>query len=138
MAPTFRLRIEQIQLSHLYISSAKLASVMRFFEEGKQDVLEPIPIKEIDGLLVATDGHTRLLAWFLNDYEEVECEWEDTEMDWEEYRICVQWCREEGIQTVADLKNRIISPEDYEVLWLDRCRVMQQALETSRSRNSMQ
>jgi len=134
MAPTFRLGIDQIQLSQLYISSAKLASVLRFFEEGRQDILEPIPIKEIDGKLVATDGHTRLLAWSPNGYEEVECEWEDTEMDWEEYRICMQWCREEGIQTVADLKNRIISPEDYEMLWLGRCRAMQQQLEMKRAR----
>ena len=133
MAPSFWLRIEQIQLSQLYISSAKLASVMRVFEEGKQDALEPIPIKEIDGMLVATDGHTRLLAWFLNGYREVECEWEDTEMDWDAYRVCMQWCREEGIQTIADLKSRIISPEDYEVLWLDRCRAMQQQLEMKRA-----
>ena len=138
MAPTFRLRIEQIQLSQLYISSAKLASVVRVFEEGKQDALEPIPIKKIDGMLVATDGHTRLLAWFLNGHREIECEWEDTDMDWDAYRVCMQWCREEGIQTIADLKSRIISPEDYEVLWLDRCRAMQQALEMSRSRSNTQ
>ena len=133
MAPSFWLRIEQIQLSQLYISSTKLASVMRVFEGGKQDALEPIPIKEIDGMLVATDGHTRLLAWFLNGHREIECEWEDTEMDWDAYRVCMQWCREEGIQTIADLKSRIISPEDYEVLWLDRCRAMQQQLEMKRA-----
>ena len=133
MVPTFRLRIDQIQLSQLYISSAKLAGIMRVFEDGNESNLEPVPIKEIDGVLVATDGHTRLLAWFLNGHEEVGCEWEDTEMDWDAYRVCMQWCKEEGIQTVADLANRIISPEDYEVLWLDRCRVMQHALEMKRS-----
>jgi hypothetical protein len=132
MAPTFQLRIDQIQLSQLYISSAKLAKVMRVFDEGNEHILEPIPIKEIDGMLVATDGHTRLLAWFLNDHEEVDCEWEDTEMDWDEYRVCIQWCREEGIQSVANLANRIISPEEYEVLWLDRCRTMQAELEAHR------
>jgi hypothetical protein len=133
MAPTFQLRIDQIQLSQLYISSAKLASVMRVFEEGNENILEPIPIKEIDGRLVATDGHTRLLAWFLNGHEEVDCEWEDTEMDWDAYRVCMQWCEEEKIQTVADLANRIISPEDYEVRWLERCRIMQEDLEMKRS-----
>jgi len=133
MVPTFRLRIDQIQLSQLYISSAKLAGIMRVFEDGNESNLEPVPIKEIDGVLVATDGHTRLLAWFLNGHEEVGCEWEDTEMDWDAYRVCMQWCKEEGIQTVADLANRIISPEDYEALWLDRCRVMQHALEMKKS-----
>ncbi|RDE15638.1 MAG: hypothetical protein C4K48_03410 [Candidatus Thorarchaeota archaeon] len=138
MAHTFSLRIDQIQLSQLYISSAKLADVMSAFENKLEGSLGPIPIKEIDGKLVATDGHTRLLAWHLHGYEEVDCEWEDTEMDWEAYRVCMQWCREEGIQTVADLNNRIISPEDYKVLWLDRCRVMQHALEMKNHRNNVQ
>ncbi len=133
MSPTFQLRINQIKLSQIYVSSAKLESVMRVFEEGNESILEPIPIKEIDGRLVATDGHTRLLAWFLNDYEEVDCEWEDTEMDWDAYRVCMQWCEEEGIQTVADLANRIISPQEYEILWLERCRIMQEDLEMKRS-----
>jgi hypothetical protein len=133
MAPTFRLRIDQIRLSQLYISSAKLASVMKVFEDGNENILEPIPIKGIDGMLVATDGHTRLLAWFLNGHDEVDCEWEDTDMDWDEYRVCMQWCKDEGIQTVADLADRIITPEEYEVLWLDRCRIMHEDLEMKRS-----
>ena len=129
----FLLSIDQIQLSQLYISSAKLAIVMKAFESGNEKELEPIPIKELDGNLVSTDGHTRLLAWYLHDYTEVECEWEDVEMDWEAYRICVQWCREEKIDTIADLKDRILDSEEYQVLWLDRCRVMQEELQTSRS-----
>jgi len=106
---------------------------MSVFEVGNEIFLEPIPIKEIDGQLVATDGHTRLLAWFLNGHQEVECEWEDTEMDWDEYRVCIQWCKEEGIQSVADLAKRIISPENYEVLWLERCRIMHDDIEMKRS-----
>ncbi|MHA1135175.1 MAG: hypothetical protein ACTSSE_01670 [Candidatus Thorarchaeota archaeon] len=128
----FLLLIDQIQLSQIYISSVKLAEVMKAFESGKEDELEPIPIKEIDGNLVSTDGHTRLLAWFLHGHKDVACVWEDTEMDWDAYRICVQWCEQEGIGTIADLKDRILGPEEYQVLWLDRCRVMQDELKESR------
>lgn len=128
----FLLSIDQIQLSQLYISSAKLAAVMKVFESGNEKELEPIPIKELDGNLVSTDGHTRLLAWYLHGYKEVECEWEDLEMDWDAYRICVRWCREKNINTIADLKDRILDPEEYQVLWLDRCRVMQDELQASR------
>jgi len=128
----FLLSIDLIQLSQLYISSAKLAAVMKVFESGNEKELEPIPIKELDGNLVSTDGHTRLLAWYLHGYKEVECEWEDLEMDWDAYRICVQWCREENIDTLADLKDRILEPDEYQILWLDRCRVMQDELQASR------
>lgn len=130
----FLLPIDQIQLSQIYISSAKLTEVMKIFESGNEDELEPIPIKELDGNLVSTDGHTRLLAWHLHGYKEVQCVWEDLEMDWDAYRICVQWCGDEGIETIDDLKDRILDPEEYQVLWLDRCRIMQDALATSRSK----
>lgn len=129
----FLLSIDKIQLSQIYISSAKLAEVMKAFDSGNENELEPIPIKELDGALVSTDGHTRLLAWYLHGYKEVECVWEDLEMDWEAYRICVQWCREENIDTIADLKNRILDHEEYQVLWLERCRIMQDELKTARN-----
>ncbi|MBE0526588.1 MAG: hypothetical protein IH631_06565, partial [Candidatus Thorarchaeota archaeon] len=79
-----------------------------------------------------TDGHTRLLAWYLHGHKKVACVWEDIEMDWDAYRIYVQWCEEEGIETIANLKDRILDPEEYQVLWLDRCRVMQDELQASR------
>lgn len=129
----FLLSINQIRLSQLYISSEKLASVMNAFESGNEKELEPIPIKELDGDLVSTDGHTRLLAWYLHGYKEVECVWEDEEMDWDAYRICVQWCREEKLYTVAALKDRILDPEEYQILWLDRCRIMQDELREARN-----
>ncbi len=55
-------------------------------------------------------------------------------MDWEAYRICVQWCRQEGIDTIADLQDRIVEPDDYQVLWLDRCRIMQEELQAARNK----
>lgn len=129
----FHLSIDQIQLSQLYISSEKLSKVMEAFESGEEQDLEPIPIKELDGDLVSTDGHTRLLAWYLHGYPVVECVWEDLEMDWDAYRICVQWCRDEGIDTIADLKDRIVKPDDYQTLWLDRCKDMQDELQRKRN-----
>jgi hypothetical protein len=133
----FRLPIDKIQFSQLYISSEKLTAVMKVFENGKEDDLEPIPIKELDGSLVSTDGHTRILAWYLHGYTEVECVWEDIEMDWDAYRICVQWCKDEGVEHVDDLNQRIIGPEDYQVLWLDRCRLMQEQLNEDRTLQSL-
>jgi len=79
----------------------------------------------LDGEYVATDGHTRLLAWFLSGYTNIDCVWEDIEMDWDEYRIYVQWCKEEGIRSIVDLEHRVITPNEYQSLWLDRCRELQ-------------
>jgi hypothetical protein len=62
------------------------------------------------------------------------CYWKDEEgeLDWDEYEVCVRWCKEEGIHAISDLKNRVISPKDYQVLWLDRCGRMQREMEEKR------
>ncbi len=121
----FRLRFDDIQPSQLYISRTKYVEVLKHFDLG----LEPIPIKELDGKLVSTDGHTRSVAWILKGFKEVECEWEDTELNWDAYRVCVKWCREVGIKSMYDLQDRFLDHSQYEVLWLERCRVMQEDLQ---------
>ena len=126
MGEVFKLYLHEIQPSQLYISQAKLDAVINGRNLGNLTMYEPIPIKEINGEMVSTDGHTRGVAWLLEGYEEVDVEWETVEMDWDEYAVYVQWCKTEGIYSIEDLKDRIISHEDYEVLWYERCRVFQE------------
>ncbi|MHA1943196.1 MAG: hypothetical protein ACW96M_02260 [Candidatus Thorarchaeota archaeon] len=137
MKDSFKLHLSKIQPSQLYISQSKLNRVLEAIERGDTKAFEPIPIKEIDGELVSTDGHTRAVAWLLSGNECVDVEWEDEELDWEAYQICVQWCKDEGITTIPDLNQRVISHEHYEVLWYERCRVMQEDLEQKRRDKSV-
>ena len=138
MGEVFKLYLHEIQPSQLYISKAKLDAVINGRNLGNLAMYEPIPIKEIDGELVSTDGHTRGVAWLLEGYEEVEVEWETSELDWEAYRICVQWCKDEGIKSISDLKDRIIGHSEYEILWYERCRVMHEDLDEKRKRSSQE
>ncbi len=70
---------------------------------------------------------------FLSDLSEVTVFWDEDELDWEAYEICVDWCKEAGIHTIADLKNRVVASEEYKVLWLRRCRDMHRDLEKRRN-----
>lgn len=133
IAETFLMSLKEIQPSQLYVSSDKLSRVLEALSSGGFGSLEPIPVKELNGEIVSTDGHTRALAMHMKGFSEVEVEWEDTELDWEAYKICVAWCKEEGIQSIADLRNRTVEPSEYQVLWLDRCGKMQEELATRRS-----
>ena len=128
----FLKRLDEIQPSQLFISSRKLSLVMGKFDPPLPGSLEPIPVKELDGCTIYTDGHTRALAAYLRGLEEVRVFSDEDELDWEAYRICVDWCRAEGIFTIAGLKEKVIPPDEYEVLWHDRCREMQQDLERKR------
>ena len=135
MTKTFQMKLDSIQPSQLYISSEKLDRIMKSLEQSKPTPIEPIPIKKLGNQVVFVDGHTRALAAFLLGFSEIPVyywENEDEELDWDEYEVCVRWCNEEGIHAISDLKNRIVSNKDYQVLWLDRCKKMQRDLEAKR------
>ncbi len=120
--------LDAIQPSQLYISSEKLKEVMKAFDPAKPQSMEPVPIKKLGGKIILTDGHTRAFAAFLSGFAGIRACWEDEQLDWDEYAICVEWCEKEGIRTIADLKDRVVSQKDYEILWYRRCEEMQKDL----------
>lgn len=133
MVRTFMMKLDEIQPSQLFISSEKLSQVMEDYTPLTVESLPPVPVKELGNKTVLTDGHTRALAAFLNGLSEVRVFRDEDELDREAYETCVQWCQSEGIYTIADLKDRIVAPAQYEHLWLDRCEAMQEELRARRS-----
>jgi hypothetical protein len=128
MSDTFSIRLERPQPSQLYISEAKLAPVRDALHADPDHALSPVPVKELDGQMILTDGHTRALAALLAGRVTIGAYRETDALNWDAYRICVKWCKDKGILTISDLRHRIISPEDYQRLWLDRCRRMHEGL----------
>jgi hypothetical protein len=116
MTKVFRMKLNSIQPSQLYISSEKLSEVMKRFDVDDLESIEPIPIKKLGDNVISVDGHTRAFAAFLYGVSEVPVYWEDEELDWDAYEICVEWCKENGIRTISDLKDRIVSQKEYEIL----------------------
>lgn len=119
--------IEDLQPSQLYISSEKLNDIYSWLPE-KIDSYDPIPIKLLDDHLVITDGHTRLYALLKMGYKTVRVEWDKDLLNWDAYRICVQWCLDNGINSVRNLDGRILNKSDYNVLWINRCKKMHKNL----------
>ncbi len=113
------IKIESIQPSQLFISKAKLKAV----EKTARD-LDPISIKTIGNICFATDGHTRLLSYFNRGLKETKVRAEGDELDWMAYLVCVHWCQSEGIFSVADLADGVVSAKEHEQLWLQRCKDM--------------
>jgi len=125
-----RVGIRDLQPSQLYVSRDKLLTVEAAYSDGGPE--EPLPVWEWNSMLVLTDGHTRALAAFLRGQEDIPV-YEDTDdLDWDAYRICVGWCLEEGIRSVADLEDRVIPAGRYEELWLGRCQTMHRRLAAMR------
>lgn len=133
MSDLFLLPLTDIQPSQLYISTTKLADVLGWWNPPLLETLPPIPVKVLDGRTVATDGHTRAYAANRCGFDQVPVIWDEDDLDWEAYRICVDWCLEQGIRTVMDLEGRLLVPEEYDVLWLGRCAAMQEGLAARRA-----
>ena len=117
MKDIYKLTLKDLQPSQFYISERKLASVEVWFDPADLSNFEPIPVKELDGVPVITDGHTRAVAALRVGVDRVPLVWDTDELDWRLYRACVTACRRRGILSSADLLTRIISAEEYVEQW---------------------
>lgn len=129
-----KLKLSEIQPSQLYISTDKLKSIRTWLGSGNLECYEPLPVKQLQGKVIYTDGHTRALALYQMGVEEVSVYWDKDDLDWEAYQVCVDWCEAEGITDISHLVDRIVTGEEYELLWHQRCREMQARLAKIRSR----
>ena len=111
------LTLKDLQPSQFYISEKKLADAEAWFDPADLSRFEPIPVKELDGVPVITDGHTRAVAALRVGVDRVPLVWDTDELDWRLYRACVTACRRRGILSSADLLTRIISAEEYVEQW---------------------
>lgn len=88
---------------------------------GVEDKFSPLPIKQIGHRIFLTDGHTRAYLAYQAGWERVPVIWDEDELDWEAYLICVQTAEAKGVHSVADLATRILSEEEYQEKWLNWC-----------------
>ncbi len=133
MTQAFWIPLDELQPSQLYVSQIKLDRVMRWFDPAHMERVEPLPVKDLGGYVVLTDGHARALAAYLHHCETIPVSWNTDSLDWEAYAICVRWCQEAGIWMIADLEDQVLPAEEYEVQWIERCRVMFQGLAARRA-----
>lgn len=127
----FLMPLSNIQPSQLYISKKKLKVIEEKIKKANGKI-DPIPIKKLGNDIIYTDGHTRAFAAYKMGLEEIEIEWEDEDLDWEMYEICVVWCRSEQIFTIKDLENRVIPHKNYEILWYNRCDILHKEIQQRR------
>ncbi|MFX0007260.1 MAG: ParB/Srx family N-terminal domain-containing protein [Candidatus Hermodarchaeota archaeon] len=130
------MKFNDIQPSQLYISKKKLTKIKKKFNLTDISTLEAIPIKKLGNEIFYTDGHTRAFAAYQAGFKEIPVVWEDEELDWEMYEICIKWCKDAGIYTIADLSDRIIDQKEYKFLWYKRCDELHKKLTSIRKSKS--
>ncbi|MHA1452098.1 MAG: hypothetical protein ACTSRD_04480 [Promethearchaeota archaeon] len=131
MVEIFQMKILNIHPSQLYISNQKLQLIQETLNPEDPRLVEPIPIKNLNGKTIFVDGHTRAVALHLLGQKTMPVYWEYEELDWNMYEICVQWCVDEGVYSIIELANRIVSHEEYKILWYKRCDDLHSSLQQS-------
>src|SRR5690554_2191087 len=126
---SFTMHLKDIQPSQLYISEVKHKKVRTLLEDLDPHSLDPLPVKKIGDTVFFTDGHTRALVLLEKGIEEIEVYWDEDDLDWLQYLICVAWCEEAEIRQIADLRDRVVDHSTYRRLWHKRCDSMQKAMQ---------
>jgi hypothetical protein len=121
-----------LQPSQLYVSEQKLRRVRAACDPGKPSLMTAIPVVSLCHRTVMTDGHTRAFAAWSWGWEEIPVVWDRDKLDRQAYAICVGWCVQAGISSIAGLAGRILDAATYQVLWLDRCAAMHKQLAAER------
>lgn len=127
-ADAFELELADVQPSQLYLSGTKYRDCLKWLESTGFENYEPLPIKRIGHDLFFTDGHTRAFALWQSGLSSVKAVADPDSLDWIQYLANIAWCREAGIRSIADLKDRMVPQAEYEKKWYGVCSEWQNAL----------
>ena len=117
-----QLPVTAVNPSQLYLSSEKLDGVLSWFDFDEPNY-GSLPVFSYEDDWYLADGHTRAFTATLAGAETITVRREPIreEYDFNVYRRSIEWCAEAGIDGITDLHGRVVSPERYEELWIDRC-----------------
>ena len=119
-----RIRLMDLRPNNWYINRAKLDSVREVWQRGEQHNLPPVDVAHINGDLSLIDGHSRVFAALERGESHIEAvvsDIEEIEGSTALYRHIHESGRGLGIETIADLRDRILEPEEHKRLWIGYC-----------------
>ena len=126
---TISKNINDLQPSQLYLSAKKIKEVKKYFDSVNLEEIEPLPIKKIGYNVFLTDGHTRAYLLKKNGIENIKVYYDQDDLDWLKYMVCVNWAKKAGINKISDLEDKIIDHSSYKKRWIAKCEKMHQNIE---------
>ncbi len=113
--------LAELQPSQLYLDRTKLRNLIMNGYDAEQTEKKPLPVIKLNGELVLVGSHTRAFLADQQGETYVTVEYLAEIDNLSNYQTYVSWCKEEDITKVSDLGKQIISSEDFEREWVDRC-----------------
>lgn len=116
----FKIAIEEITPEQLTVDGVKIEKVSSWVEKPEDVVVTCV---EIGNKIVCIDGYSRLVVAYNRGFKYVFA-YLETETDNDNiqfYKTCMKWCEEQNVFEIKDLANKIVTPEEHEQLWINRC-----------------
>ena len=118
--------IADLHPSQLYLSEKKLQDIQMLYQSVEKPSINPISVLAFGDRLLITDGHHRAYQALLLGQDTISAEFDKDGGD-ELYHLYAQACEERKIYSVLDLKNHIVSQDEYEAKWYNWCDGFNQA-----------
>ena len=119
-------KITDLHPTQLYLSEKKLQAIQMLDQSAEIINVVPISVLAFGDSLLITDGHHRAYQALLAGRDTISAEFDRDGGD-ELYALYAQACEERKIDSVLDLKNRILPQDEYEAKWYNWCDGFNQA-----------
>ncbi len=119
-------KITDLHPTQLYLSEKKLQAIQMLDQSADIINVDPISVLAFGDSLLITDGHHRAYQALLAGRDTISAEFDRDGGD-ALYALYAQACEERKIDSVLDLKNRILPQDEYEAKWYNWCDGFNQA-----------
>lgn len=119
-------KITDLHPTQLYLSEKKLQDIQMLYQSAENINVDPISILAVGNRLLITDGHHRAYQALLAGQDTISAEFDQDGGD-ALYDLYAQACEERKIDSILDLKDRILPQDEYEAKWYNWCDGFNQA-----------
>ena len=121
-----KVNIKNLQPTQLYLSEKKLKAIQNLYQSAETFNINPISVLAFGDCFLITDGHHRAYQALLLGQDTISAEFDRDGGD-ELYHLYAQACEKRKIYSVLDLKDQILSQDEYEATWYNWCDGFNQA-----------
>lgn len=119
--------IIELGISQLYLNEDKILGVTSWFCPEALEQYAPLPVHDFgNGRYTLTDGHSRAYVAYKHGLTHIPIIYDQDDLVTNpvgqlSYQTDIAWCNRFGLQNILQLGQRIVSSEDYQRLWIERC-----------------
>lgn len=132
--------ISELIPNNFYINEFKLNNIRKVYSIENQSDLPPVLVAVIGNEYSLIDGHSRVMGAFERGLKTIIADIypiEELEGPIDLYKAIHVKAKENGLNSIASLKNRIVTPEEHTKLWVRFCENLMKEIHTWRIENEL-